>query len=101
MKPTLIIDEEKIGFKQTFEFEMDKNGHPIKLGDGSFGIVYAAFSRSKRYAIKLFYDDSRQHKFEDGLVINEEVLKAFREINSYSENNEKCQRIKQLSWNYH
>ena len=59
-------------------------------------VIGAKYDRSKRYAIKLFYDDSRQHKFEDGLVINEEVLKSFRERNSYSEKNEKCRRIKQL-----
>ncbi|NER00121.1 MAG: hypothetical protein F6K30_26055, partial [Cyanothece sp. SIO2G6] len=44
--------------QDTFYFKTDDNGHPIKLGDGTYGIVYEVHNANNRpYAAKLLYQD--------------------------------------------
>ena len=44
--------------RDTFFFKLDNKGHPIKLGDGTYGIVYEVHdSRNRMYAAKLLYQD--------------------------------------------
>ncbi|MEI2582864.1 protein kinase domain-containing protein [Scytonema sp. PRP1] len=44
---------------QIFYLEVDKNNEPIKLGDGTFGVVFAASNRvNDKLAVKILYEYS-------------------------------------------
>ncbi|MCC5663053.1 protein kinase [Nostoc sp. CHAB 5784] len=43
----------------TFYFTLDEQNQPIKLGDGTFGVVFAVYSnRQNKFAVKLLYEHS-------------------------------------------
>lgn len=94
MKPNLIIEENN-GFRQAFEFVVDENGDPIKLGDGSFGIVFKIQSKNEEYAYKAFYEDTVQHNL-DALIISEKIIHSFQESKSVNFNNAKLQKLRKL-----
>ncbi|MEM6802280.1 MAG: hypothetical protein AAF696_12805 [Bacteroidota bacterium] len=42
--------------KIPFEFELDKDGWPLKIGDGTYGVVFACRNKQQElFAVKLFY----------------------------------------------
>jgi len=94
MKPTVIIEKED--FKQKFEFELDSNGNPIKLGDGSFGIVFKVTSNSEDYAIKLFYEELGEQKLTE-LIFSQQVLKQFCQKNTINKSSAKYKALKPLA----
>lgn len=51
---TYLVDEHEDDEPIQFAYELDDNGHPIVLGSGSFGTVYAGreLSREIKIAIK-------------------------------------------------
>lgn len=54
-KPTFVIEEDNN--RQTYEFVLDKKGTPIKLGDGSYGVVFLVRCGEEDMAAKLYYSD--------------------------------------------
>ena len=46
-----------------YEFVVNKDGHPTKLGDGTFGAVFKVISPGlERAAVKLFYPAVRRER---------------------------------------
>ena len=54
-RPVFVIEEQD--YKQVFEFVLDDNGNPTKLGDGSHGAVYRVRRNEEDLAVKLFYNE--------------------------------------------
>lgn len=75
-KPTFEIVEGN-SFKQIFEFVLDEQANPIKLGDGTYGVVYKIKSKEDEYALKLFYEEHRKPGFT-GFKLAPHVLIDFR-----------------------
>lgn len=68
--------EEK-GNRQAFYFDLDENGSPIKLGDGTYGVVYKIFNMSEdELAVKLFYDNKAPSKIRQPFL-TKEIIENF------------------------
>ncbi|MEH1770316.1 protein kinase domain-containing protein [Nostoc sp.] len=67
------------GNSQNFYLTLDEKGQPIKLGDGTFGIVFAVHDSNKedRFAVKLLYDHKvDQSRFENEIKSTQELTRA-------------------------
>ena len=59
-----IFTVREANFEQEFEFVLDEEKRPIKLGDGTFGVVYKVKSKEDEFAVKLLYQDSDKSNFQ-------------------------------------
>lgn len=70
----------------TYYFEVDENGEPIKLGDGSYGMVYRVSDRLNgatpgEYAVKIFYKETEiEERFENEYSYYEGIRKELAAI---------------------
>src|SRR6476661_5985194 len=64
---------------QTFWFEVDSNGKLIKLGDGSFGVVYRVRDRNGvPHAVKLLYNKQTLTQLS-AFQLTESMVAAFQQ----------------------
>ncbi|MDZ8257728.1 protein kinase domain-containing protein [Nostoc sp. ChiQUE01b] len=67
------------GNSQTFYLTLDEKGQPIKLGDGTFGIVFAVHNSNieDKFAVKLLYDHKiDQSRFDNEIKSTQEITRA-------------------------
>ncbi|AVH73742.1 protein kinase domain-containing protein [Nostoc sp. 'Lobaria pulmonaria (5183) cyanobiont'] len=67
------------GNSQNFYLTLDKKGQPIKLGDGTFGIVFAVHDSNQedRFAVKLLYAHKiDQSRFDNEIKSTQEITRA-------------------------
>jgi hypothetical protein len=78
-------EDEKYSFKtlggnsQNFYLTLDEKGEPIKLGDGTFGIVFAVHdsNQENRFAVKLLYAHKiDQSRFDNEIKSTQEISRA-------------------------
>ena len=70
--------DEKDSQDLIYEFVVDENGCPQKLGDGTFGAVFKTiFSGSKKSAVKLFYPTNEESVTRQR---NDREMRAGREV---------------------
>jgi len=67
--------------QKTFYFKLDEKRHPIKLGDGTYGIVFEVYdSRNQEYAAKLLYQDQETERSQKRFLYEMESSQKIRDL---------------------
>ncbi len=95
-KPTFTIEED--GYRREFEFVIEQEA-PIKLGDGTFGVVYKVKSNDEELAVKLLYDKSEPSSSES-ITLTAPQIKSFKTRFKLRANSELLSKLKECQGGY-
>lgn len=76
IRPTFIFEEGEM--RQVFEFILDDQGNPCKLGDGTYGVVYKVRGGEEDLAVKLYYSESNKMNTKSGIDFTAKQTELFR-----------------------
>ena len=97
------INEDQPDLVEKYYFVVDEQGEPLKLGDGTFGVIYQVQRGNAYFAVKLLYDnESLQAKSisemdtDQVILLLEEVLRDLGLLES-----KKTKEISEIVKRYH
>lgn len=97
LAPTFVIEEGEA--KQVYEFVLNDEGEPIKLGDGTFGVVYKARRGEKDMAVKLLYSEPVDIRSK-GATLTAAIRESFRETFQLRKNDKIINELQELEDSY-
>lgn len=90
--------ETEVFKSSVYYFSVDAQGRPLKLGDGSFGVVYQVYDETAElFAVKLLYKSQIVRRTLENLELTDGIIQTFYKKFSFQSNDQVIRQIENLA----